>query len=301
MRRTAIFVAIVLPSVFSSLPSAFATPPTGDIKFTDRARVQLADSAKVPIRAGTDLVMGMYSIAADGDTGWRSLPGAMVLAVTKGTLTVQGGDGCAAREYTAGQAATVPPGTYRVHNSGTEPLDFFGAFFNQAPGGPKPLTEGPVESAPADCPAISAAEIRPTGVSLDNPSAGTIYAGFYNLNATLEIKSGLDLLAAHYEIAPGWNSGWISHLPAINIVESGTLSYAEARNGQCDTREEYSTGQAFYHPAHRHMAFNKTDKPVMLTTVYFNLPHETPLPVVGNQTTAVDFTQPPPADCPRLR
>jgi len=27
----------------------------------------------------------------------------------------------------------------------------------------------------------------------------------------------------------------------------------------------------------------------------------TPLPVIGNTITAVDFTQAPPADCPRLR
>jgi hypothetical protein len=39
-----------------------------------------------------------------------------------------------------------------------------------------------------------------------------------------------------------------------------------------------------------------------LTSVFFDLPHDAnPLPVVGNQITAVDFTQAPPADCPRLR
>ena len=49
------------------------------------------------------------------------------------------------------------------------------------------------------------------------------------------------------------------------------------------------------------MAFNKGKEHVILWTMYFNLPHETPLPVIGNTITAVDFTQAPPADCPRLR
>jgi hypothetical protein len=49
------------------------------------------------------------------------------------------------------------------------------------------------------------------------------------------------------------------------------------------------------------MAFNKGKEKVILWTMYFNLPHETPAPVIGNTITAVDFTQAPPADCPRLR
>jgi quercetin dioxygenase-like cupin family protein len=300
MRRTAIVVAIAVTSVLP-VTAAVATPPTGEIKYTDLARVQALDSAQVPIRVETNLAMGLYSVVSGGETGWRSLPGTMVLAVSKGKLMLHGGDGCAAKEYAAGQAAIVPAGTYRVHNAGNDPLEFFGAFFDQPADAPKPLADGPTASAPANCSDITAAGVRPTGVSVNSPAVGTIVPGFYNLNATLEVKAGRDVLAAHYDIAPGWSSGWISHLPAINIVESGTLSYVNPKNGKCDTSEEYSAGQAFYHPAHRHMAFNRTDKPAVLTTVYFNLPHETPLPVVGNQTTAVDFTQPPPADCPRLR
>src|SRR5207244_3425454 len=104
-----------------SMATAFATPPTGGASFTDYARVQAADSTSVPIHGGTNLAMGLYSIAPGGETGWRSLPGAMVLAVTKGKLMLHGGEGCGTKDYAAGQAATVPAGTYRVHNAGNEP------------------------------------------------------------------------------------------------------------------------------------------------------------------------------------
>ena len=40
----------------------------------------------------------------------------------------------------------------------------------------------------------------------------------------------------------------------------------------------------------------------VLTTIYFGLRHEAPLPgLAGNQLAAADFSQAPPADCPRLR
>ena len=301
MRRTSFVATVVVFTTVLSMATAFATPPTGEIKFTDLARVQSADNASVPIKGGSDLAMGMYSVAAGGETGWRSLPGTMVLLVTKGTLMLHSGVGCATKEYPAGQAATVPAGTYRVHNAGSQPLEFFGAFFEQAAGAPKPLVEGDIVAAPAGCTGATAAGAGPSGVSLDSPAVGKISTAFYSHQATLDVKSGLDMLAAHYDISPGWSSGWISHHPAINIVEKGEVDYVEAKDGKCDTSEVYHAGEAFYHPAHRHMAFNGTNEHAILTTIYFDLPHETPLPVVGNQATAVDFTQAPPADCPRLR
>jgi hypothetical protein len=246
-------------------------------------------------------VSGEYSVAPGGETGWRQVPGTMVLAVNKGKLMLHGGEGCAAKEYMTGQAAVAPAGTYMVHNAGSEPLEFFGWFFDQVPGAPKPLAEGPTEAAPANCAGIMAAEASPGGVSLTSPAVGMLVSGAYGQGATLNIEAGKDVYASWLEISPGWSSGWLSHRPAANIVQTGELSYAEAKNGKCDESEVYKAGEGFYHPAHRHMAFNKGKEKVILWTMYFNLPHETPLPVVGNTLTAVDFTQAPPAECPRLR
>jgi quercetin dioxygenase-like cupin family protein len=300
MRRTSFVATVVVFTTALSMATAFATPPTGDAKFTDYARVQAVDNAQVPIHGGTGLAMGLYSIAPGGETGWRSLPGAMVLAITKGKLMLHGGQGCATKEYAAGQGATVPAGTYLVHNAGSEPLEFMGAFFDQPAGASKPLTDGPTVAAPAGCTGVMATAV-PTGVSLNHPLTGTVSTAFYSHQATLDVQSGKDMYGGTYDFGPGWSSGWISHHPAINIVEGGTLGYVEAKNGKCDETEYYSAGQAFYHPAHRHMAYVKGSEHVLLTTIYFDLPHDTPLPVIGNTITAVDFTQAPPSDCMRLR
>jgi quercetin dioxygenase-like cupin family protein len=300
MRRTSFVATVVVFVTALSMATAFATPPTGDAKFTDYARVQSADSAQIPIHGGTGVAMGLYSIAAGGQTGWRSLPGPMVLAITKGKLTLHGGEGCATKEYAAGQGATVPAGTYLVHNTGSEPLEFFGAFLDQPTAAQKPLADGPTVAAPAGCTGVMA-EAAPTGVSLNHPLTGTVSTAFYSHQATLDVQSGKDMYAGTYDFGPGWSSGWLSHRPALNIVEAGTLGYVEAKNGKCDESEYYSAGQAFYHPAHRHMAYTKGSEHVLLTTIYFDLPHDTPLPVIGNTITAVDFTQAPPSDCMRLR
>jgi len=301
MRRTPFIVAVVLTSALS-MTTAFATPPTGEVQFKDLTRAQAMDSAKIVINPGSAFVSGSYSVAPGGESGWRQLPGPSVLSVNKGKLMLHGGAGCAAKEYTAGQAAVVPAGTYMVHNPGSEPLDFFGFFFDQVPGAPKPLAEGATEPTPSDCTGAMAAA-APAGVSLTSPAAAVVVPGEYGYGekAVLDITAGKDVYASWLDISPGWSSGWISHRPAANIMQSGTLSYKEARDGKCDNSEAYHAGDAFYHPAHRHFAYNKGPEHVILWTMYFDLPHDTPLPVIGNTITAVDFTQAPPADCPELR
>jgi quercetin dioxygenase-like cupin family protein len=301
MRRTSIAAVVVVFTTVLSMAVAFATPPTGDLKYEDFARAQTVEGATVPITADSTLVRGEYSIAPGGGTGWRGLPGTMVLAVTKGKLTLQGGEGCATKDYSAGQAAVIPKGVYQVRNTGNDPLEFFGLFFEQIAGAPKPLAEGPTAAAPANCTGVMAAGVVPSGVSLAGSAAAPFVSSFYSEGATLEIKAGQDVFATHYDAAPGWSSGWFAHRPAVNIMEAGELSYVEAKGGKCDETEVYRAGQAFYHPQHRHMAVNEGKEHTVLTTIYFNLPHDRPLPGPGNQLAAADFSQAPPADCPRLR
>jgi hypothetical protein len=302
MRRTPLVAAIALTSVFS-MTTAYATPPTGEIQYTDLARAQVVENAKVPITGGSTLVRGAYSIAPGGETGWRRLPGTMVLAISKGKLTLLGGEGCAAKDYALGKAAVVPAGVYQVRNAGSEPLEFFGVFFGGATGAPKPLTEGPTEAAPANCSGVMAAGATPSGVSLADSAAAAFVPAFYNRHATLDIPAGRDMYATHYDVSPGWSSGWFAHHQAVNIMEAGTLTYVEAKDGKCDESEVYHAGDAFYHPTHRHIAANYGKDHVLLTTIYFDIPHESPLVPgpTGNQLQAADFSQAPPADCPRLR
>jgi quercetin dioxygenase-like cupin family protein len=293
--------AVVLVSALS-IATAFATPPTGGpIKFTDYARAQLVESASVPIVGGTTLVRGSYSIAPGGETGWRSFPGTTVLAVTKGKLMLHGGEGCAAKDYAAGQAAVIPAGVYMVHNAGSEPLEFFGAFFGQPQGMTKPLAEGPTEEAPAGCTEVKAAGGSPSGVSVPTSAAGLFVGSYYSQGATLEIKAGEDVFATQYDAPPDWSSGWFAHYPAVNVMEAGELTYVEAKNGKCDESEVYRAGDSFYHPRHRHLAYSGKER-MVITTIYFGLPHGESYPgPAGNQLVAADFSQAPPADCPRLR
>ena len=279
---------------------ARATPPSGMIDFTDLTRAQAMESASVPIQIGTALVSGSYALDAGGQTGWRRLPGTTILSVNKGSMTVRRAAGCATKEYAAGQAAVLPPGVYLVQNSGQKGLEFYGMFINQTPTVQKPLVAGPTAAAPAGCAGFSAAS-APSGVSLSKPAATTMVPGMFGGGAVLDIKAGKDVFADFVDFHPGFSTGWISHLPSVNLVTRGEISYVMARDGKCDTSEKYHAGQGFYHPAHRHMSFNEGKDDMWLTSMYFNLPHEPAAPVIGNTITAVDFTQAPPLDCPRLR
>jgi hypothetical protein len=299
MRKPAIAAAIAVVTAVLPMTVASATPPTGDITFQDYARAQTQESAVVPIRVGATIATGSYSVDGGGNTGWHRLPGTMVLSVIKGKLTVRSAEGCTAKEYGAGQAAVVAAGLHRIDNPGAEPLQFFGLFFEQTAGAPKPLAEGPAEAAPGNCADVAGLESGSSrsGVSLTVPAAGQIVE-LYAHNAELTIPAGKDAFATYYDFGPGASSGWLSHRPAVNIVHSGELVYYEGRDGQCVKTETYRPGMAFYHPAHRHLAAAEGSEHMRLTTVYFDLPHETPLlPAVGNQTTAVDFTQLPPEEC----
>jgi quercetin dioxygenase-like cupin family protein len=301
MRRIPFVTSAVVLASALSVATAFATPPTGDLKYEDYARAQTVEGASVPILGGTTLVRGSYSVAPGGETGWRKLPGTTVLAVTKGKLMLHGGEGCAAKEYETGKAAVIPAGVYQVHNPGSGPLEFFGIFFGQPTGATKPLAEGPTEAAPAGCDDVKAASVSPSGVSVPTSAAALFVGSYYSQGATLKIEPGLDMFATHYDAAPGWSSGWFAHNPAVNVMEAGELTYVEAKDGKCDESESYRAGEAFYHPRHRHIAANYGKEHVLITTMYFNLPHGESLPGPGNQLTAADFSQLPPADCPRLR
>lgn len=305
MRRRSIAVkfAVVASAVSLSVLGAgvaVATPPSGIVAFTDLARAQAVEGASIPIKPGAALVSGAYSLSPGGQTGWRRLPGAAILAVTKGQMTVRRADGCSSKDYAVGQASVVAAGTYLIENSGKEPLELFGVFFDQALGAPKPLADGPPVAAPSNCGAFRAAS-APSGVSVTRHEAATMVPGMFGNGSTLDIEAGKDVYASFLDISPGFSSGWISHLPAVNIMSGGELSYVMARDGKCDMSEKYHTGQAFYHPAHRHMANNEGREHVLLTSMYFDLPHDIPAPVIGDTITAVDFTQAPPADCIRLR
>jgi hypothetical protein len=319
MRRIPFVTTVIAVATVLSMAVAFATPPNGPAKYTDLYRAQLTDSASVPIVGGSVLMEAAYDITPAGHTGWRRLPGTAVFAVTQGKLMVHGGEACGAKEYAAGQAAVLPAGVYQFHNPAAEntedgQIEFWGLFFQMSPGEKEPLVAGPPQDPPASCSGVTGLGVgsAPSGVTVKEEAAGTFvdtYVESHDHHAghdagdpnTLKIEAGKDIFATLYDVPPGWSSGWFQHVPAVNIMHKGELSYYEGKDGQCVKTETYHPGESFYHPTHRHIATNEGKEPTVLTTIYVGVPHnENPKPVVGNQTDAADFSQPPPEDCRRM-
>src|SRR2546421_5303902 len=111
MRRTPLVAAVVVFATALSMATAFATPPTGDVKFKDLTRSQAMESATVVINPGSAFMSGGYSVAPGGKSGWRHLPGTSVLSVNKGKLMLHGGDGWGGKEDGGRPAAAGPART----------------------------------------------------------------------------------------------------------------------------------------------------------------------------------------------
>jgi quercetin dioxygenase-like cupin family protein len=306
-----LFTAISAVALLSSVNAALATPPTGQFSATDHGRAQQAATATVTIPPA-DHVSANYTIAPGGDTGWRTGTGDSVIAVFKGALAVEQAQGCAGQDVPAGKAVVIPAGKFRLHNTGNQPAEFSGVFFNLPTGGPNPLVDGTPESAPA-CAGFSATAVAPGGISAadvapratgtndgQEQSAGV---GGADASATVvhTLEAGKDLFVVTYVFEPGAATGWLVHTDEMAIITQGKISIWEGRDGKCYKAEEYSAGQAWAHKPHRHMGVVEGNETAVLRIIGFNMKHGEPLPVVGSSLDHVDFTQAPPADCPRLR
>jgi len=296
-------IAVLMEGV---LNPASASPPSGQFSYTEHGRVQQAANATVTIPAA-DNVSSSYTIAPGGDTGWRMATGDAVIAVVKGALTVAQAQGCASQDVAAGHAVVVPAGNLRLRNAGNQPAEFEGMFFNLPVGGPNPLVDGGAEPAPA-CGGVSATAVVPNGVSAAEPARGVTapYAnGGHGADASgtvvHSLEAGKDMVVLTYVLEPGFSTGWIVHTDEMAIITKGTLGIYEARDGKCQKVEEYTAGQAWAHKPHRHLGVNEGNEQAVVRIIGFNMKHGEPMPVFGSNMDHIDFTQSPPADCPRLR
>jgi len=296
------------------LSQASATPPTGQFTFTEHGRAQQADSGTVVAPSGYDIVSSGYSVAPGGDTGWRTGPGSTVVAVTKGVLTVQQAEGCSSRDLAAGNALPLPAGKFRLHNAAGEPVELLATFTNLPDGGPAPLVDGPTVPAPA-CDGFAAAAV-PTGLSASNSVRGTIpgYASAPSHGdhgdhgggeatdpsgaTVLSVEAGKDAFMGTYRLEPGFSTGWFVHTAHLVVITKGTWAFYEARDGKCQKVEEYRAGDAWAHGPHPHLGSVEGDEAVELTIFGFNLEHGESAPVFGANTDHLDFSTPPPSECP---
>jgi quercetin dioxygenase-like cupin family protein len=304
-----LFTVLTTVAVLATVNTALATPPTGQFSATDHGRAQQSADANVTIPPA-EHVSANYTIGPAGDTGWRTSSGDSVIAAFKGTLTVERAEGCATEEVAAGKAVVIPTGKFRLRNAGNSPAEFSGAFFNLPAGGANPLVEGRAEPAP-DCAGFSAAAAAPDGVTAADTARGATGAygvhgqgvGGADTSGTVvhSLAAGKDLFVVTYTFEPGTATGWLVHTDEMAIITKGTIAIWEGRDGKCEKSEEYTAGQAWAHKPHRHMATVEGNERAVVRIIGFNMKHGEPMPGVGSSPDHVDFTQAPPADCPRLR
>jgi quercetin dioxygenase-like cupin family protein len=310
MHRT-IALPIVPAVIVGFVTAAGALAPIG-VTYEDHGRAQVAEAATLTAAPGRDLVIASYTLAPGTDSGWRDHGGPAVLAVTSGALVIRSAPGCATSEYTAGEAAVVPAGRHILSNAGDRPLAFSGAFLDGAADGITPFLDGGEAPAPTGCGGAAGNGLRTASARVSPVRSGRgtfVGPDAYQHSAHghhaggIEVEAGKDILVASYRGEPYATAGWMTHLPAFEIVTKGTVTYYEGHDGHCVKAGEFTAGQAYVHTAPvTHMPVNETPAVVEVTVVYFNLPHNAhPLPVAGNQTDAVDFAALPPADCPRLK
>lgn len=291
------------------LSPAFATPPSGQFSSTEYGRAQQLDNAKVVAPSGHNVESATYTVEPGGTTGWRNGPGTTALAVTKGVVKVEQAEGCAARDLAAGKSLVLPPGEFRLSNGGQEPVELL-ANFTGLSGDGTPLIDGPADTAPA-CPGFAAAAV-PGGVSISKSYRGDVtpyfkqaygghggtHAGSDSATKALDVKAGLDTFMATLTLQPGFSTGWFAHTPHVAIITKGSWAFYEARDGKCEAVEKYQAGDAWVHDVHRHLGAVQGNEPVEITLFGFNLKHGEPMPVLDSNLDHLDFTQPPPQECP---
>ena len=307
-----LFITVTALAVLAGVNAASATPPSGQFSAVDHGRAQQTADATLTI-PNADHVSANYTLAPGGDAGWRTTSGDTVIAAFKGGVAIEQAEGCSSQAVAAGKAVVLHPGKFRLHNPGSQPAEFSGLFFNLPKGGPNPLVDGQAEPAPA-CSGFSAAAVNPLGVSVADFARGA--TGPYGLHGHAahgvggtdpsqtvvhHLEAGKDLFVVTYTFEPGSSTGWLVHTDEMAIEMKGTISIWEGRDGKCVKTEEYGPGGAWAHKPHRHMGTNDGKDTVVFRIIGFNMKHGDPIPGIGSTLDHVDFTQAPPADCPRLK
>jgi quercetin dioxygenase-like cupin family protein len=306
-----LFSVCALVGVAAGVNGAGATPPSGQFSAEEHGRAQQMADAKVVVRSGHDVLSSTYTVEPGGDTGWRTGPGTTALAVTKGTLKIDLAEGCASRDVAAGNSLVLPPGQFRLHNAGQEPVELLANFTGLPNGGGAPWVDEPADPAPA-CAGFAAAAV-PNGVSTSKAFRGdvspyfdqTSHAGHgggaaHDGYATkeLSVAAGKDTFMTTILLQPGYSTGWFAHTEHVAIITKGSWAFYEPRDGKCEKVEEYHAGDAWAHVVHRHLGAVQGNEPAEVTLFGFNLKHGEPMPVLGSNPDHLDFAHGPPSECP---
>jgi quercetin dioxygenase-like cupin family protein len=151
-KRTVLALTFVLAgTTFAAV--ALATPGSGVLSgivmaragFVDHVSVKFAvkDSFRgtevIAVNGAQETVVQQIVLAPNGNTGWHSHPGPVVVLIKSGELTFYSGDdpACTPRTYTAGQAF-IDAGQGHVHFarnlSATQNTELWATYFDVPPG-----------------------------------------------------------------------------------------------------------------------------------------------------------------------
>lgn len=308
--------ALMAGAVALAPTAAVASPPSGLLTWTDTARVPAVGTAKVKPVMGHGATYAAYTFEAGSSTGWRTLTGPAVLAVTGGALRITAAKGCTTTDYPAGGAAVLPAGTYLV--TAERGATVGGLVTDVAKGVADPLTASRIPAVKGcAAPAGSTSLLKASGVTASGAALGVFTKGGVEYLRSdgphgdghadhFTVKDGQDVGITLYRFLPGFSTGWHSHYgPFVAIVTKGEIVYYEGNGSGCVESGRYKAGDAYFadiqtQVSHNHIAETTTETEVV--GVYVNMPRTAAaVPVVGQQLDSVDFTKLPGAGCPRLR
>lgn len=154
-RAVAVLTVAALGGLLSLGGSAGAHPgvdPLHGITVGSRQKVVVDDAIRVNMRRGSEVTTTQLTVVPGGHTPWHYHPGAHVVAVTAGTVTVLETDCVPRGEFTAGQGFFDPGSAkarqiHMLYNSGEVDAQVIITDFRE-PGGALTV---PADPQPADC------------------------------------------------------------------------------------------------------------------------------------------------------
>lgn len=168
----------------SAVSGITSAPVLSRANFTTGASITNADERDVFVQQTT--------FAPGGHSGWHSHPGAAVVFVKSGDLTIYGTD-CKAQKFSAGQGTIEEPGhVFLGRNEGTVPLVLYGAFFDVPVGGSNRIDQ----PEPATCKglaAVPAAVTAPDTAAVTSTAQGGVLPALAGILLVLSLASLLAL------------------------------------------------------------------------------------------------------------
>jgi len=153
-RAVAILAVTALGGLTSWAGAAGAHPdPTSfDIKLVSRQAVVVDDPIHISLRRGAEITTTVLAVLPGGHTPWHYHPGAHVVAVTAGTVTVYGTDCTPRGVFTKGDSffdpgSAKPRHIHTLYNAGPDPAEVIITDFREQG---LALTV-PVDPQPEDC------------------------------------------------------------------------------------------------------------------------------------------------------